>query len=276
MQYVAPKNGPQPRWTPTRSVTSANQELARAATAAAADGFVDLLPVGADAPQEHPPLQAVEAATPKLLASFVGLLAVGFMRVACARIAGVHRSSFDYRAEMDTLAAFMDEHCVAGPGFEVLAERLYEHYSIWCDRSGERRDPKKAFVARLTERGFTRRRESAGVNKGRYVWVGIGLRDNGRPPEDGDLGSPSEPSSEEGSLRAFREDKQKTANTRSDGEPSEAKNQNSPKQSSRVEEDMDSGFTGFTPEQERRIRKLVDEGMSEKLAREEVLSWVEP
>jgi hypothetical protein len=43
---------------------------------------------------------------------------------------------------------------------------------------------------------------------------------------------------------------------------------------------MDSGFTGFTgftPEQKRRIRKLVDEGMSEKLAREEVLGkgWVE-
>jgi hypothetical protein len=44
---------------------------------------------------------------------------------------------------------------------------------------------------------------------------------------------------------------------------------------------LDSGFTrftGFTPEQERRYRKLVDEGMSEKLAREEVLgkAWVEP
>lgn len=152
----------------------------------------------------------------------------------------------DYRTEMDTLAAFMDEHCVTGPGFKVLAERLYEHYSIWCDKSGERRDPKKAFVARLTERGFTRRRESAGVNKGRYVWVGIGLRDDGRPPEDGDLGSPSEPSSEEGSLRAFRQDKQKTANTRSDGEPSEAKNQNVQGEKPREEEDVDSGFTGFT------------------------------
>jgi hypothetical protein len=88
MQYVAPKKGPEPRRTPARSVTSANLELARAATAAAADGLVDLLPVGGDAPQEHPPLQAVEAATPKILASFVGLLAVGFVRVACARIAG--------------------------------------------------------------------------------------------------------------------------------------------------------------------------------------------
>src|SRR3712207_7837528 len=36
--------------------------------------------------------QAVEAATPKLLAGFVGSVVVaGFARVACARIGGVHR-----------------------------------------------------------------------------------------------------------------------------------------------------------------------------------------
>jgi putative DNA primase/helicase len=184
-----------------------------------------------------------------------------------------------YREEMDTLASFLDEVCAMGPHHRVLAEKLYQRYAMWCENSGERKDPKKAFVARLEERGFERRRETAGVNKGRYIWLGIGFRSDDEPPEEGDDGSPGEAKGGEGLPRESREDTADSSSIGSNGEPSEAKNQNPPKQSSRVEEDIDSGFTGFTgftPEQERRIRKLVDEGMSEKLAREEVLSWVEP
>jgi phage/plasmid-associated DNA primase len=186
-----------------------------------------------------------------------------------------------YREEMDTLASFLDEVCVMGSHYRVLAERLYQRYAMWCDNSGERKDPKKAFVARLEERGFERRRETAGVNKGRYIWLGIGFRSDDEPPEDDDVGSPSEPNGREGSPGESREDTVDSSGAAPGGEPSEAKNQNSSKQSARVEEDLDSGFTrftGFTPEQERRYRKMVDEGMSEKLAREEVLgkAWVEP
>jgi putative DNA primase/helicase len=186
-----------------------------------------------------------------------------------------------YREEMDTLASFLDEVCVMGPHHRVLAEKLYQRYAMWCDNSGERKDPKKAFVARLEERGFERRRETAGVNKGRYIWLGIGFRSDDEPPEEGGDASPGEANGGEGSPGGSREDTADSLGTGPDGEPSEAKKQNPPKQSSRVEEDMDSGFTGFTgftPEQKRRIRKLVDEGMSAKLAREEVLgkAWVEP
>ena len=193
----------------------------------------------------------------------------------------VTEATKQYREEMDTLASFLDEVCVMGPHHRVLAEKLYQRYAMWCDNSGERKDPKKAFVARLEERGFERRRETAGVNKGRYIWLGIGFRSDDEPPEEDDDGSPGEPNGDEGSPGESREDTADSSGIGPDGEPSEAKNQNSPKQSSRVEEDMDSGFTGFTgftPEQERRVRKLVDEGMSEKLAREEVLGegWVEP
>ena len=193
----------------------------------------------------------------------------------------VTEATKQYREEMDTLASFLDEVCVMGPHHRVLAEKLYQRYAMWCDDSGERKDPKKAFVARLEERGFERRRETAGVNKGRYIWLGIGFRSEDEPPEEDDDGSPGEPNGDEGSPGESREDTADSSGIGPDGEPSEAKNQNSPKQSSRVEEDMDSGFTGFTgftPEQERRVRKLVDEGMSEKLAREEVLGegWVEP
>src|SRR5215204_3580187 len=150
-----------------------------------------------------------------------------------------------------------------------------------CDKSGERKDPKKAFVAMLEERGFERRRETAGVNKGRYIWLGIGFRSDDEPPDEDDVGSPGEPNGGEGSPGESREDTADSSGIGPDGEPSEAKNQNPPKRSARVEEGLDSGFTGFTgftPEQERRVRKLVDEGMSEKQACEGVLGkgWVEP
>jgi hypothetical protein len=96
--------------------------------------------------------------------------------------------------------------------------------------------------------------------------------------EDDDDGSPGEPNGGQGSPVESREDKPNSSGSAGSGEPSEAKTQHPPKQYPREEKDSDSGFTGFTPEQEQRIRKLVDEGMSEKLAREEVLGkgWVEP
>src|SRR5215218_9158131 len=183
-----------------------------------------------------------------------------------------------YREEMDTLASFLDEVCVIGPGHKVLAEKLYQSYAMWCDKSGERKDPKKAFVARLEERGFERRRETAGVNKGRYIWLGIGFRSGDEPPEDDGDGSPGEPNSGQGSPGESRGDKPNSSGEGGRGEPGEAKNQHSPKQSPRVEKDSDSGFTGFTPEQEQRIRKLVLEGMSERMAREQVMDkgWVAP
>src|SRR5215217_4549435 len=186
-----------------------------------------------------------------------------------------------YREEMDTLTSFLDETCVTGPNYRVLAEGLYQRYATWCDKSGERKDPKKAFVARLEERGFDRRRETAGVNKGRYIWLGIGFRSGDEPPEEDDYGSPGEPNSGQSSPGEFPEGKPYSSGGGGGGEPSEAKNQYFPKPSPRVKKDSDSGFTGFTgftPGQEQRIRKLVREGMSERLAREQVLGkgWVQP
>jgi len=193
----------------------------------------------------------------------------------------VTEATKQYREEMDTLASFLDETCVIGPSYRVLAEGLYQRYAMWCDKSGERKDPKKAFVARLEERGFGRRRETAGVNKGRYIWLGIGFRSGDEPPEDDEVGSLGEPTSGQDPPGESREDKPNSSEGGDPGEPSEAKNQNPPKQSSRVEKDSDSGFTRFTrftPEQKQRINELVAQGMKEKFAREAILGkgWVEP
>jgi putative DNA primase/helicase len=191
----------------------------------------------------------------------------------------VRAATDQYRTEMDTLAAFLDEVCVVAAGRRMLAESLYQRYAMWCDKSGERKEPKKSFVARLEERGFERRRETAGVNRGRYIWLGIEFRSGGEPPEDDDDGSPSEPKGAHGSHRESREDKPDSSGSGGTGEPSEAKNQNPQGENPRVEKDSDSeftGFTGFTPEQEREIRRLVRKGMSEKWARRAVLASGHP
>jgi diadenosine tetraphosphate (Ap4A) HIT family hydrolase len=91
---------------------------------------------------------------------------------------------------------------------------------------------------------------------------------------DDDDGSPGEPNSGQSSPGESREDRPNSSDSGGRGEPSEAKNQHSPKPSPRVEKDSDSGFT---PEQEQRIRKLIREGMGEEAARAAVLGkgWVE-
>jgi putative DNA primase/helicase len=170
----------------------------------------------------------------------------------------VRAATDQYRAEMDTLAAFLDEECVVARDSRVLAERLYQSYAMWCDKSGERKEPKKAFVGKLQERGFKRRRETAGVNKGRYIWLGIGFRSGNQPPEDGEDGSPSEPSGGEDSPEEFRKGKPNSLGASVGGEPSEAENQNPPKQPPRVEKDSDSGFTGFTGFTDEATRQLAE------------------
>jgi putative DNA primase/helicase len=192
----------------------------------------------------------------------------------------VRDATDQYRNEMDTLAAFLDEECVVADGCRVLAERLYQSYAMWCDKSGEHKQPKKAFVARLEERGFKRRRETAGVNKGRYIWLGIGFRGGDEPPEGGDDSSPSEPKDAHGSPGGSRKDKPSSSGSGVAGEPGEPENQKHPKQHPRVDKGSDSGFTRFTQftptlEQAQRIRKLVYQGMSEVRAAAEVLGSCE-
>jgi putative DNA primase/helicase len=158
----------------------------------------------------------------------------------------VRSATNQYREEMDTLATFIDENCVVRAEAYVLSERLYQQYSIWCDNSGERKEPQKGFVARLSERGFERKRATAGVNRGRYIWRGIGLLNDENPPDGNDKGSRREPSENVGSQQESRKDKPNSASSQASREPSEPKNQNHHEDRPREKEDSDFGFTGFT------------------------------
>src|SRR5215207_10016857 len=109
----------------------------------------------------------------------------------------VRDATDQYRNEMDTLAAFLDEECVIAASCKVLAERLYQTYAMWCDDAGEKPETQKVFGMRLRERGFTSDKIKRGPHKDRKGWFGIGLRADHQDPE-GPEGRSDEPSGSSG------------------------------------------------------------------------------
>jgi putative DNA primase/helicase len=86
--------------------------------------------------------------------------------------AAVTGATSDYRAEMDLIAAFLDECCVAGRTALVAAGALYAAYKAWAEDNGERPITQRAFSLRLQERGYRSDRSGAG---GKLHWFGLGL-----------------------------------------------------------------------------------------------------
>ncbi len=84
----------------------------------------------------------------------------------------VKQATAGYRAEMDTLAAFLDDCCVVHEGVSVTAKALYATYTAWCERTGEKAIPQRTMGLKLNERGFTAR--DLGHQKTR-TWLGVGL-----------------------------------------------------------------------------------------------------
>jgi P4 family phage/plasmid primase-like protien len=89
----------------------------------------------------------------------------------------VRQATMEYRAEMDVLAAFIDECCIVSPRAEAKATPLYNVYKGWCESSSEKPETQRAFGSRLTERGFVRRKRG-----GIYHWHGIGILADGPEP----------------------------------------------------------------------------------------------
>ncbi|MCA1647729.1 MAG: phage/plasmid primase, P4 family [Chloroflexi bacterium] len=85
----------------------------------------------------------------------------------------VRVATSQYRAEMDTLADFLEDLCVVDANHKSTAGALYEEYRKWCDGAGEKYMRQKEFGQQLDERGFARGRE--GKDRTR-IWMGIGLR----------------------------------------------------------------------------------------------------
>lgn len=77
-----------------------------------------------------------------------------------------------YRDEQDILGSFITDCCIVNPLAKVAAKNLYKAYVNWCEENGEHPLAQRNFGMRLTERGFTSQRGTAG----RHFWQGIGLR----------------------------------------------------------------------------------------------------
>ena len=76
-----------------------------------------------------------------------------------------------YRSEMDILASFLGECCVLGEGCKAGSSDLYQAYTTWCERSGEKPVTQRRFGRQLTERGLEKARE----HPGRTVYKRVGL-----------------------------------------------------------------------------------------------------
>ena len=76
----------------------------------------------------------------------------------------------DYRAEQDTLGAFIEDECTLSDNAKATAKALYAAYRQWCKLHGEGPMTRTAFGLQLGERGLT-------ASRGRSArwWKGIGL-----------------------------------------------------------------------------------------------------
>jgi putative DNA primase/helicase len=137
-----------------------------------------------------PPEEQDKRLPAKLRAELPGILAwivrgcLEWQRVGLQPPEEVRRATGSYRAEMDVLAAFIDEECIVADHASAAAKALYGAYKAWCEDNGERPESQRRFGSRLKERGFESGRMTTGARKGAVEWYGIGLTGGpeGSPP----------------------------------------------------------------------------------------------
>lgn len=87
--------------------------------------------------------------------------------------AAVQAATAAYRADMDIMAAFLEECCIVSPRAACSVKQLYIAYVQWCEENNERPVPQRAFGSRIEERGYERYHSRVGA-----FWKGLGVVDN--------------------------------------------------------------------------------------------------
>ena len=177
----------------------------------------------------------------------------------------VRKATGAYRSEMDVIGAFLQDECEIGREFREPFTTLYKRYEEWCEDGGERAETRRKFNARLKERGrFEARRSGPG---GSNEWHGLRLLKKQSSGFAGKLKQHSESDYNRPENAPLRENRKNSFSS----SVTSVEAQTAPSAALAPGE-------AATLEQQERIRKLLGEGMSEKLAREEVLGkgWVEP
>lgn len=92
--------------------------------------------------------------------------------------ASVVASTAAYRAEQDTLSAFLDDAGMildpADPQLAITAATLRGRYEAWCQANGQEPTSPQAFGRQLTARGCESTRRRAGGATPQRVWLHLG------------------------------------------------------------------------------------------------------
>jgi putative DNA primase/helicase len=83
----------------------------------------------------------------------------------------------EYQARNDVLGRFLEERVITNPHGTVRARELFTAWASWCVASGEHGGTEKAFAESLANRGYAKKRSSAG-----QVYNGLMLA--GKPDDD--------------------------------------------------------------------------------------------
>lgn len=79
--------------------------------------------------------------------------------------AAVKSETNEYRLDQDKFGAFLEEHCVLGPDYEVSKNELYSRYQAWCFTNGEKPMTATSFTTKVKSRfeGFGTKRRANGL-----------------------------------------------------------------------------------------------------------------
>jgi putative DNA primase/helicase len=120
----------------------------------------------------------------KLLGELPGILAwavagcLAWQREGLQVPDAVKAATEAYRAESDTLGAFLAECTEQGPGLQTQAGPLFTAYLAWAKASNERELTRVAFGRQLEERGFDKYKDPG---KRTWFYTGLGLTQGGQP-----------------------------------------------------------------------------------------------
>jgi putative DNA primase/helicase len=116
----------------------------------------------------------------KLRAELPGILrwavdgCLAWQRHGLGHSRAVKSATSDYRAEMDSFAAFLVARCILDPGARVQSSSLWDAYRQWTDNRDLRWPlSRKEFASRLHARGCASGKGGNGIR----IWRGIALRD---------------------------------------------------------------------------------------------------
>jgi putative DNA primase/helicase len=247
----------------------------------------------------------------KLRAELPGILAwavrgcLEWQRTGLGTPHAVAEATEQYRDEMDVLGGFIDECCTIGPDKWCKFADLYTSYVRWCEESNERPEKKRRFADSLTERGF----EKDSGAKNVAIRRGIALRHDDDPdpsrvndPETNSGGSSPDPTHRESdnvnpvNERPENVNPQNSCKTGVSGERVNEGYRGSGINEESIFPKRETGSTltlvnsltqdgvdppsatphdgpsrRLTDDEVERVKKLIDQGMSAKWARVEVL-----